>query len=109
MRLTAEEVQETKDAMAQGEPVLQVVLLEGKVCVGFQPGPLDETYSDPRVAGVLLSDMLDHLSLAYADMTGQTADETREYVMGVMLHENAAKRRDPSLSQIRGSLDMTKQ
>ena len=66
-------------------------------------GPIDKTMDDPRVAGVLLSDLLDHLAAAYQATTGRDQRDVRAAIFKVMRDEDRFKEKDPTRGAARGA------
>ena len=66
-------------------------------------GPIDKTMDDPRVAGVLLSDLLDHLAAAYQATTGRDQRDVRAAIVKVMRDEDGFKEKDPTRGNPKGA------
>ena len=66
-------------------------------------GPIDKTMDDPRVAGVLLSDLLDHLAAAYQATTGRDQRDVRAAIVKVMRDEDRYKEKDPMRGNPKGA------
>jgi hypothetical protein len=60
---------------------------------------VDEGMGDPRFAGVILSDLLDHAAAAYAATTGRDQRDVRAVIAKVMRDEDKFKEKDPSRGQ----------
>jgi hypothetical protein len=66
-------------------------------------GDINENMDDPRVAGVLLSDLLDHIAAAYQATTGRDQRDLRAAISKVMRDEDRFKEKDPSRGAARGA------
>lgn len=57
---------------------------------------IDPSLSDPRAAGIILSDLVDHIARGYHDVTGNDERLIRESIYKVMRDEERFKQRDPA-------------
>lgn len=63
---------------------------------------LDERMSEPKVYGVVLSDLLDHIVAAYRNNTGRDERDIRSEIKKVFLDEDRFKEKDPARGRMRG-------
>jgi hypothetical protein len=85
-------------------PIIIVHQIEdGSLRYVISLGPIDENLDDPRVAGVLLSDLLDHLAASYKGTTGRDQRDLRAAIFKVMRDEDRFKEKDPSRWAARGA------
>ncbi len=66
-------------------------------------GEVDKSMGDPRIAGILLSDLLDHVAEAYRATTGSDQRDIRAAIFKVMRDEDRFKEKDPSRGSARGA------
>jgi hypothetical protein len=57
---------------------------------------LDERMTEPRLFGILLSDLLDHIARAYGHVTGRDERDVRAQIMKTLRDEDRFKGKDPS-------------
>ena len=69
---------------------------DGKVAYHMHLEELDKEVKDPRIFGILLSDLVDQLAHAYHQATGRDVRDARDYLMMVMRDEDRFKQKDPS-------------
>jgi len=69
---------------------------------------LDKMMNDPRVWGIVLSDLVDHIASAYVQQTGRDERDIRETITRVMRDESRFKDKDPSRGRMRGATLMPK-
>ena len=58
---------------------------------------------DPRAAGILLSDLLDHLAAAYQSTTSRDQRDLRAAILTVMRAEDRFKEKDPARGNPKGA------
>jgi hypothetical protein len=63
---------------------------------------LDEHLNEPRLFGIVLSDLMDHLAHAYRDVTGRDERDIRAQIMKTLRDEDRFKKKDPSRVQQSG-------
>lgn len=57
---------------------------------------LDEFLKDPRIWGIVMSDLIEDIASVYAQNTGLTLQEAQEAIMDTLVDENNAKAADPN-------------
>ncbi len=93
----------------QANVIQQPIIIVHQVAGGKQeyliwPEVLDRQMKQPRISGVLLSDLLDHLVAAYQMKTGKPDAEIRSEIMRVLLEENKLKAANPTRGDRRSVL-----
>ena len=63
---------------------------------------VDEQTADPRIFGILMSDLLDHIANAYRSITGRDTRDIRQHIFKVMRDEERFKEKDPTRANARG-------
>lgn len=63
---------------------------------------LDQMVNTPKLFGIVLSDLIDHLARAYADSTGRDVRDIRYEIVKVMRDEDRFKEKDPSRGNLSG-------
>lgn len=63
---------------------------------------IDPMANEPKLFGLVLSDLIDHLARAYADATGRDARDIRAEIVKVMRDEDRFKEKDPSRGNLSG-------
>jgi hypothetical protein len=64
---------------------------------------MDRNGMDPRLFGILISDLLDHIAAAYHRQTGRDERAVREQIVKTMRDEDRFKVNDPSRGGARGT------
>jgi hypothetical protein len=85
------------------QPIVVVHMIAGNLRFILSINELDETASDPRVFGILISDMIDNIAAAYRHQTGWDEDEIRRKIMKAVVDENRFKEEDKDRVQMRGA------
>lgn len=84
-------------------PVIIVERIEDqKLIYRLHLTEVDEMANDPRVFGIVLSDLVDHLARAYHDSTGRDARDVRAEIIKIMHDEDRFKEKDPTRCNLRG-------
>ena len=68
------------------------------------PTQLDPFLSKPTIYGVVVSDIIDHIAAAYAQLTGADMVALSEAILATARREHKFKKDDPSRSQMRGTV-----
>lgn len=63
---------------------------------------LDPMGQEPKLFGIMLSDMIDHIAAAYVQTTGRDEAEIRETLIRTLRKEDKFKTRDPNRAPQRG-------
>ena len=63
---------------------------------------LDPNTNDPRLFGIVLSDLVDHIAAAYQNLTDRDERDIRAEIMKTILDENRFKDKDPARGKLRG-------
>lgn len=64
---------------------------------------LDPMMTDPRVYGIILSDLVDHIAAGYAQNSDRDERDIRELLMRTLKDENRFKEKDPSRGKLIGA------
>lgn len=72
------------------------------------PDQLDPMLNDPRIYGIILSDLLDHIATAYSQMTGRAQKDVRHQISSVMRKENRLKDENPARGDMVGKTILPK-
>lgn len=67
---------------------------------------LDPWMTEPRLWGIMVSDLVDHIAAAYASRTRRDAKDLRDEIMRTAQREMKFKDRDPSRGDMRGTTVM---
>lgn len=67
---------------------------------------LDQMMNEPRLYGIVLSDLLDHIAAAYARQSHRDQRDIRYEILKVMRDEDRFKDKDPSRGGLRGATIM---
>jgi hypothetical protein len=86
-------------------PVVIVHKVEEPAVLGYviSLAEIDENMDTPAVAGIMLSDLLDHLAKAYAAASGRDQRDVRAAIFKVMRDEDRFKEKDPTRGGQRGA------
>jgi len=83
-----------------------ILIVEGNGGGGYSltlaPDQLDTTLTEPRLFGIMLSDLVDHIAAAYAQIVNRDERDIREALMKTMRDEDRFKQKDPSRGNMRG-------
>ena len=63
---------------------------------------LDHSATEPKMFGIVLSDLIDHIAAAYRDVTGRDERAIRADIFKVMRDEDRFKEKDPARGRQRG-------
>ena len=75
---------------------------EGRCIYRIHVSEVDPQTDDPRVFGIILSDLLDQLARAYRDLTGRDTRDIHAHILKVMRDEDRFKEKDPARGNLRG-------
>lgn len=64
---------------------------------------LDPMMNEPKLYGLILSDLLDHIAAAYGQSAGRDPRDVRYEIFKVMRDEDRFKEKDPSRGGLRGT------
>jgi hypothetical protein len=64
---------------------------------------LDERMDEPRLYGIVLSDLIDHISAAYHRISGRDERDIRTDIMKVLRDEDRFKQKDPTRGALKGT------
>ena len=64
---------------------------------------LDPNGTEPKLYGIVLSDLLDHIAHAYWQTAGRDPRDLRAEIFKVMRDEDRFKEKDPTRGQMRGA------
>ena len=64
---------------------------------------IDARLDDPRIAGIMLSDLLDHIAAFYASVSSRDERDVRSVIFKVMRDEDRFKEKDPTRGNQRGA------
>jgi hypothetical protein len=67
---------------------------------------LDRMMTQPKLYGIILSDLLDHIAAAYARQTGRDQRDVRYEILKVLRDEDRFKDKDPTRGGLRGKTIM---
>lgn len=67
---------------------------------------LDPFLNAPTLFGILLSDLVDHISAAYATVSNRNERDLRAHIFKVMRDEDRFKEKNPSRGRARGTIIM---
>lgn len=85
-------------------PIIIVEATEdGKQQYRLHLAELDQMMNEPKLYGIVLSDLLDHLAAAYAQSTGRDQRDVRYDILKTMRDEDRFKDKDPSRGKLRGA------
>lgn len=88
-------------------PVIIVEMTDdGKQQVRILIGELDQQTNDPRLFGILMSDLLDHIAAGYHHCTGRDERDVRAELVKVMRDEDRFKEKDPTRGKLTGATVM---
>ena len=76
---------------------------DGKLHYLLSFADVDAGMDDPRIAGIILSDILDHMAAAYAATTGRDQRDLRAAIAKVMRDEDRFKEKDPERGRQAGA------
>lgn len=63
---------------------------------------LDQMANTPKLFGIVLSDLVDHIARAYHHSTGRDERDIRRDIVKVMRDEDRFKEKDPARGNLRG-------
>lgn len=66
---------------------------------------LDQFGSDTRAFGIILSDLADHIAMAYHQSTGRDVKDIKAELVKIMRDEDRFKERDPKRGNLTGHTD----
>lgn len=67
---------------------------------------LDPLMKEPKLYGIMLSDLLDHIAAAYSQLSARDPRDVRNEIFKVMRDEDRFKEKDPSRGAQRGTTIM---
>lgn len=76
---------------------------DGKLLYRLHLSELDEHMMQPKLFGIVLSDLLDHIAAAYHQQSGRDSRDIRYEVLKVLRDEDRFKDKDPSRGHSRGA------
>ena len=104
-----DDLREKAEEMTSGEPTViyrPILIVEntegGKQLYRINLAELDQLAHSPKVFGIMLSDLTDHVAAAYADATGRDARDVRAEVVRTFRDEDRFKEKEPGRGRIRG-------
>src|SRR5882762_10632029 len=87
-------------------PIVMIEALDGdRQQYRVHLSEIDETANDPRVFGIILSDLVDHIAQAYHHATGRDLIDVRAQIVKVFKDEDRFKEKEPGRAKITGSLN----
>lgn len=88
-------------------PIIIVEATEdGKQQYRLHLAELDQMMNKPKLYGIVLSDLLDHIAAAYHQISGRDARDVRYYILKTLRDEDRFKDKDPSRGRQRGATIM---
>ena len=95
------------------QPIEQPIVIiektdDGKILYRIFLTGLDAAVDNPTIAGIMLSDLVDHLAHAYHDVTGRDVRDIRNHVLKVMHDEDRFKVKDPTRGGLARAIFMGK-
>jgi hypothetical protein len=76
---------------------------DGKQQYRLHLSELDPHTNEPKMFGIVLSDLLDHIAHAYHGQTGRDARDIRYDILKVLRDEDRFKEKDPARGKLRGA------
>ena len=90
-------------------PIIVVQTVEGgKQQYFIHPTNLDPMMNEPTLFGILLSDLVDHITAAYAPLHGGRERDLRDHIIKTLKRENQLKDEQPGRGSQRGAMIMPK-
>lgn len=84
-------------------PVIIVEAIEGnRLQYRLHLTELDQMMTEPKLYGIVLSDLLDHLAAAYHRQSGHDQRDIRYEILKVLRDEDRFKAKDPARGGLRG-------
>jgi hypothetical protein len=87
-----------------GPPIILVHQKEEGIGFAIDLANLDPTSNNPTLFGILLSDLLDHITHAYHLTTGRDERDIRASITKVMRDEDRFKEKDPGRCGMKGAM-----
>jgi hypothetical protein len=81
---------------------------DGRYLYRLHISEADPQTNNPIIFGIILSDLVDHLAMAYHDLTGRDVRDVRAQLFKVMRDEERFKQKNPSRGEPRGITVMPK-
>jgi Domain of unknown function (DUF5076) len=88
-------------------PIIIVEAIDGnRQQYRLHTSELDPLGNEPKLFGIVLSDLLDHIAAAYHRSTGRDERDVRYDILKVLRDEDRFKSNDPGRAKLRGTTIM---